>query len=103
MALAGSGCSSRVNAPQNSKVPHGALSVYTSQPDSDIAKLTEAFRRVYPDIQVNVFRSGTEEVIARINTEVKAGKLGADVILLADAPTFEALKEKSLQIGRAHV
>lgn len=96
MALAGSGCSSRVNAPQNSKVPHGALSVYTSQPDSDIAKLTEAFRRVYPDIQVNVFRSGTEEVIARINTEVKAGKLGADVILLADAPTFEALKEKSL-------
>lgn len=92
----GTGCSSQAPAAQSGKGPQGTLSVYTSQPDADIAKLAATFRQLHPRVEVNVFRSGTEEVIARINTEVKAGKLGADVILLADAPTFEALKEKSL-------
>jgi iron(III) transport system substrate-binding protein len=99
LVLASLGCSSQPTVSQPLKGPHGTLSVYTSQPDSDIAKLAEAFRKTYPYVQVNIFRSGTEEVIARINTEVKAGKLGADVILLADAPTFEALKEKSLLLS----
>ena len=98
MAVA-SGCSSQTATLPKAKGPQGALTVYTSQPDSDIAKLVEAFRKVSPEVQVNVFRSGTEEVIARINTEIKAGKLGADVILLADAPTFEALKVKSLLLS----
>lgn len=97
--LMSAGCSPQTAAPAKVKGPHRTLSVYTSQPDSDIAKLVGSFRKTYPDVQVNVFRSGTEEVIARINTEVKAGKLGADVILLADAPTFETLKEKSLLLS----
>lgn len=74
----------------------GKLQVYTSQPDSDISKLVAGFTKEHPQVQVDVFRSGTEEVIARINTEMRAGKLGADVLFLADAPTFEALKTQNL-------
>lgn len=77
----------------------GKLQVYTSQPDSDISKLVAGFTKKYPQVQVEVFRSGTEEVIARINTEMKAGKLGADVLFLADAPTFEALKAQNLLLS----
>lgn len=74
----------------------GILQLYTSQPDTDVNKLVTAFKQKYPKVQVDVFRSGTEEVIARINTEIRAGKLGADVMMLADAPTFETLKNMNL-------
>ena len=79
--------------------PGGTLQLYTSQPEGDVSKLIEGFKKKYPQITVNVFRSGTEEVVARINTEIKAGKLGADVMLLADAPTFEFMKEKDLLLS----
>lgn len=41
----------------------------------------QAFQAKYPRVQVDVFRSGTEEVMARLNTEAQAGALGADVML----------------------
>ncbi|HEY3425819.1 MAG TPA: ABC transporter substrate-binding protein [Negativicutes bacterium] len=101
--LAVAGCGSKQPPASSSasspKDIGGVLQLYTSQPDADATKLVEAFKKKYPQVQVNVFRSGTEEVIARINTEVRAGKLGADVMLLADAPTFETLKEKGLLLA----
>lgn len=98
LATAGCGTSQQtVSIPASGQQTIGGpLHLYTSQPDADARKLVEAFKQKYPQVQVDVFRSGTEEVIARINTEVRAGKLGADVMLLADAPTFETLKEKGL-------
>ncbi|CAB3396331.1 hypothetical protein [Kyrpidia spormannii] len=93
------GCGSQgATAPSEGAVGTGSISgtlhFYTSQPDTDANKLVQAFKTKYPGVQVDVFRSGTEEVIARLNTEAQAGSLGADVMLLADAPTFEALKKK---------
>ncbi|CAB3395811.1 ABC transporter substrate-binding protein [Kyrpidia spormannii] len=95
------GCGSQgATAPSEGAVGTGSISgtlhFYTSQPDTDANKLVQAFKTKYPGVQVDVFRSGTEEVIARLNTEAQAGSLGADVMLLADAPTFEALKKKDL-------
>ncbi len=76
--------------------PEGTLRLYTSQPDADAAATAAAFEAVHPDMNVEVFRSGTEQVIARFLLEVEAGQPGADVLLLADAPTFELLKERDL-------
>lgn len=76
--------------------PEGTLRLYTSQPDADAAATAAAFEAAYPDVNVTVFRSGTEQVIARFLLEVEAGESGADVLLLADAPTFELLKEREL-------
>ncbi|MEK8131995.1 ABC transporter substrate-binding protein [Paenibacillus filicis] len=74
----------------------GKLSFYTSQPEDDVTKLVAAFNKKYPDVKVEDFRSGTEEVTAKLQAEKQAGKVQADVLLLADAVTFEGLKKQGL-------
>ncbi|MBT9252887.1 MAG: ABC transporter substrate-binding protein [Brockia lithotrophica] len=72
--------------------PAGTLTFYTSQPDSDANRLVQTFRERHPEVEVVLFRSGTEEVVAKLRSEKMAGGIRADVLLLADSVTFEALK-----------
>ena len=74
----------------------GSITLYTSQPEEDIQALIDGFNQKWPDIQVDVFRSGTEEVVSRVLAENEAGSLLADVLLVADDVTFETLKEQNL-------
>lgn len=76
--------------------PSGRLTLYTSQPDADAQKTVAAFQALYPDVEVTIFRSGTEEVISRFLLEAEAGAPQADVLLVADAPTFEILKARGM-------
>jgi iron(III) transport system substrate-binding protein len=76
----------------------GTLDFYTSQPDADAAKLVEGFNEKYPDVEIEIFRSGTEEVISKIQAEKLAGDVQADVLLVADAVTFESLKEEDMLV-----
>ena len=76
----------------------GTLDFYTSQPDADAAKLVEGFNEKYPDVEVGIFRSGTEEVISKIQAEKLAGDVQADVLLVADAVTFESLKIEDMLV-----
>jgi iron(III) transport system substrate-binding protein len=77
----------------------GTLNFYTSQPDADAAKLVEGFKAENPDVEVEIFRSGTEEVISKIQAEKLAGDVQADVLLVADAVTFESLKEEDMLLA----
>ncbi|MCM3410374.1 ABC transporter substrate-binding protein [Metabacillus litoralis] len=74
----------------------GDLSFYTSQPDEDAQKLVDAFKEKYPEVNVQTYRSGTEEVISKIKAEKEAGDVQADVLLVADSVTFEDLKEEDM-------
>lgn len=74
----------------------GTVQFYTSQPDADAESLVQAFEKKYPSIQVEIFRSGTEEVIGKVLAEEEAGGIQADVLLVADAVTFEMLKKQDL-------
>lgn len=74
----------------------GELTVYTSQPEADIQALVEKFNEIEPNITVNVFRSGTEEVVSKVLAEKEANSVLADVLLVADAGTFESLKAKDM-------
>jgi iron(III) transport system substrate-binding protein len=76
--------------------PSGTLRLYTSQPDEDAAQTVAAFEAAYPEVEVELFRSGTEEVISRFLLEAESGEPQADVLLVADAPTFEQLKAQDL-------
>lgn len=76
--------------------PSGVLRLYTSQPDADAAITKAAFEAAHPGVRVEIFRSGTEQVIARFLLEAEAGAPQADVLLVADAPTFELLKSRNL-------
>lgn len=90
------GCSSEKVTENASGKLSGSITIYTSQPEQDIQKLIEKFNEQQPDIKVNVFRSGTEEVISKVLAEKETGNIQADVLLVADAATFQSLKEKEL-------
>ena len=87
------------NAVSAEETLEGTIEFYTSQPDADASALVEAFNEVYPDVTVNIFRSGTEEVIGKINAEQQAGAIQADVSLVAHAVTFESLAADDLLLS----
>jgi len=74
--------------------PNGKLVLYTSQPERDASQTVAAFKRVYPAVEVEVFRSGTSEVMAKLAAEFSGGGSKADVLLLADAASMESLKKE---------
>ena len=84
------GCSKNKNA---SKVK---LSLYTSVDEGSIKAIEEEFERNYPNIDLEPFRMGTSKIIAKINTEIKAGKVNADLLWTSDPAYFESLKRDGL-------
>ena len=48
------------------QAPGGKLVLYTSQPERDAAQTVNAFKNAYPGIDVEVFRSGTTEVMGKL-------------------------------------
>jgi iron(III) transport system substrate-binding protein len=70
----------------------GKLMLYTSQPDRDAARTVAAFRKAQPGVEVEIFRSGTTEVLNKLQAEFAAGAPRADVLLIADAVSMEKLK-----------
>ena len=71
----------------------GKLVLYTSQPDRDAQQTTAAFKAAVPGIEVEIFRSGTTEVMTRLSAEAAAGQIKADVLLIADSVSMETLKK----------
>ncbi|WP_410216286.1 ABC transporter substrate-binding protein [Paracoccus sp. (in: a-proteobacteria)] len=69
------------------------LTVYTSQPQDQMTQVIEAFNAEHPEIQVELFRSGTTEVMAKLQAEFAAGRSPADVLLIADAVAMTQLKQ----------
>lgn len=96
LGLAATGWAAGAAASTPAEEVSGTLSFYTSQPDADYEALVAAFNEAYPDVDVEVFRSGTEEVIARLLAEEEAGAVQADVLLLADEVNFLLLKDRGL-------
>jgi iron(III) transport system substrate-binding protein len=70
----------------------GKLVLYTSQPDRDAQQTVEGFRQRNPGVEVEIFRSGTTEVMNKLMAEIAAGAPRADVLLIADALSMERLK-----------
>lgn len=70
----------------------GTLVLYTSQPEADAAKTVEAFKAANPDTEVEIFRSGTSDLLTKLAAEFAAGAPQPDVLLIADAVSMELLK-----------
>lgn len=68
------------------------ITVYTSQPQDQMTDVIKAFNTEHPDIKVELFRSGTTEIMAKLQAEYSAGKSPADVILIADTVAMTQLK-----------
>ncbi|WP_274424962.1 ABC transporter substrate-binding protein [Chelativorans sp. YIM 93263] len=72
----------------------GTITVYTSQPTEQMEAVIAAFNEDYPDVTVELFRSGTTEVMTRLQSEIAAGDVQADVVLIADAVAMTQLKNQ---------
>lgn len=100
LGLTLAGCSTPVTAENGSADPVASaparITLYTSEPQAKIDEIVAAFGARHPEITVDVFRAGTGDLTARIAVEEKAGDIGADLLLAADAATFEAYADRGL-------
>ena len=76
----------------------GTITLYTSEPEDKVNEMVADFNALYPDVTVNVFRSGSGEVIAKIQAEKEAGEIQADLIWFADIDFFAKLAEEGLMM-----
>ena len=75
------------------------ITLYTSEPQEKIDAVVSAFNVNHPEITVEVFRAGTGDLTARIESERVSGDVQADVLLAADAGTFERYKTDDLLLA----
>ena len=70
----------------------GEIMLYTSMPKKAAIKTIAAYKKVAPGEKVVLFRSGTGNILSKLQAEYSAGKARADVVMLADELSMEALK-----------
>ncbi|WP_420595995.1 extracellular solute-binding protein [Deinococcus sp.] len=74
----------------------GTLTLYTSEVQADVQTQVDAFKQRYPKVNVQLFRSGTGEVTAKLNAELDAGNPQADLVWVADQTYFDTLSKRNL-------
>jgi iron(III) transport system substrate-binding protein len=77
----------------------GSFLLYTSESEDDVSNMVGAFNEVCQDVEVEVFRSGSGEVVARIQAEMEAGEIQADMIWFADIDFFSQLAAEDLMLA----
>ena len=70
--------------------------IYSSVHEDVLAAITAEFNKRNPDIELKYFRLGTTKIIAKVNAEVKAGGIKADLVWTAEPAYFEELKQRNL-------
>lgn len=74
----------------------GHLVIYTSEPQDLATEMLEAFIAKNPGVTYELFRSGTGDVKAKLDTELQAGGTEADIIWFADIGYMFQLDEKDM-------
>ncbi len=85
-----------VSSPTTAATVSGVIDFYTSIPKNIASELVRMFMEKYPNIKVNLVRSGTSKLMAKLLAEAKSGKIIADVVWLADPASINVLKSKGL-------
>jgi iron(III) transport system substrate-binding protein len=71
----------------------GSLMIYTSTPNEAMTALVAEFNKAHPEVKVEFFRSGTTEVLNKLQAEYAAGSPQPDVVFIADAVAMQQLKD----------
>lgn len=69
------------------------VTIYTSIYEHVIAGLEPVLRDTFPDLDVRFFQRGSEDVAARLNSEIAANNISADLVMTSDPFWYEELKE----------
>jgi iron(III) transport system substrate-binding protein len=79
--------------------PAGIVTLYTSVPEAIIEELRQEFEAENPAMSLDIYREGTSAVLEKINEEIAAGQVQADVIWVADFAVGEDLKDKGVLLS----
>lgn len=74
----------------------GVINLYTSVPMATATAIVKDFEATYPGAKVELFRSGSTEVMAKIWAEKEAGGIKADVLWIADASAYYTMIDQGL-------
>ena len=97
VAVAGCGGSDDKKAADSKGGPKGDVMVYTSIYPDIIDKMCKPnVAKAFPDMKVTWFQGGTEKVITKITGEIKANKIGTDVLMVADPSYYLTLQDQGL-------
>ncbi|MDO5787214.1 MAG: ABC transporter substrate-binding protein [Phascolarctobacterium sp.] len=96
VALAGCGGGDK-KADKKAGGTKGEIMVYTSiYPDIIDNMCKPNVAKAFPEMKVNWFQGGTEKVVTKITGEIKAKKIGADVLMVADPSYYLKLEDQKL-------
>lgn len=96
VALAGCGGGDK-KAEKKAGGTKGEIMVYTSiYPDIIDNMCKPNVAKAFPEMKVNWFQGGTEKVVTKITGEIKAKKIGADVLMVADPSYYLKLEDQKL-------
>lgn len=70
------------------------LWIYTSLYNTVIEKLDPVVKERFPDVTVKWFQSGSEKIAAKVNAEMAAGNVKADLLMTSDPFWYEGLKKQ---------
>lgn len=72
------------------------ITIYTSIYEDVIKSLDEALKKQFPKYAIEFIYGGTGQLQAKVEEEIKSGKLGCDILLVAEPSYSIELKEKRL-------
>ena len=72
------------------------LMLYSSLKEKQLAAIKDGFMKANPNIDFDYYSAGSQKVITKIATEVQAGKVGADVIIVAETDYYNEIKGKGM-------
>ena len=76
----------------------GTLTLYTSESLDKVNEMKADFEKRQPGTTVNIYRSGTQVVIGKLQAEIQAGAVQADLLWMADIDFFAQLARKNLLV-----
>lgn len=74
-------------------VPTGKIVIYTSMYEDVIEAIDKTLEKVFPELDVEFFYGGTGNLQAKISAEMDTGKLGCDMLMVAEPAYSLELKE----------
>jgi iron(III) transport system substrate-binding protein len=74
----------------------GPVTLYTSESQDKVNEMKTDFEKRHPGAALNIYRSGTQVVIGKLQAEMQAGAIQADLVWMADIEFFNQLARKNL-------
>jgi iron(III) transport system substrate-binding protein len=67
--------------------------IYTSLYKDTIAEMTPALEKKFPDIKIQWYQAGSEDIASKINTELLAGEAKADLLISSERFWYQELSD----------